>query len=180
MKTIGSQTYPLAHDKSKQKTFPDTGFTSNVSDVCRRLWAASKPLFGFFIQSFFARLSCRTIKDNLRSSYLHKNWLWRVTRSPYTGIYRTIESTIYAEKHRPNRTAETQSIFALGGLMGFGGATTPCWFDSNLSIHFQATTACGGAGRGELPKIKIGSGKSQSIAKFFSCPYTLSGLFKYF
>ena len=39
--------------------FPNTGFTSNVSDRWRRRWAASKSLFGFSLAWF---LSCKKVE----------------------------------------------------------------------------------------------------------------------
>ena len=43
--------------------FPNMGFTSNVSDLCQRRWAASKSLFGFSLAWF---LSCKKVEpENL-------------------------------------------------------------------------------------------------------------------
>ena len=65
----------------------------------RGLWLSGKVSFGFFIQSFSARRLCRVLKANLRTQYLHKNWLWRFAPRSLNEINREFTAHNLRSRH---------------------------------------------------------------------------------
>lgn len=63
MKTIGSANLSFSIGFKQKIQFPNMGFTSNVSDRCRRLWSAGKSLFGFSLAWF---LSCKKVEPETK------------------------------------------------------------------------------------------------------------------